>query len=204
MSSTFGVSEDKCLDWFFRKHPPLINYYGLTKSNMKSIYLPYLKKELGKGAYTTFLGIVVAEGATGTLGWINYTYRYGGGLNALHQDVAYMKALLRSKKFGLNHWAPETGSCTLQKDAYTTFNSLHKGDIGMYYMQATLAGNACVWAHSWALTQYFGNPYDLIIDMIKSMGGHPFNAKNDGGSGSQGGNGGSGIGEKYACQRQYI
>lgn len=195
-SSSYGCDEDKVIHYYLRNHPPIVSNFGLNYNNLKNTYIPYVKKHLGKGAYTIFLGLQLrgAEGPTGGLGWINHEARYGSPYNQLNQDVAYIKQLLNSKAWGVNHWAPETGSCTLEKDAYTTFSHLHKGDTGMYYMQATLAGNACVWNHAWSMTQYFGNPYDVIIDMIKACGGKPFAGLNDGGSGT-GGNSGSGADE---------
>lgn len=193
-SSSFGVSEDKVLNWFFKRHPPIINRFGLTKSNMKNTYLKLVKKELGSGAYVTFLGILVAEGATGGIGWINNIQRFGSPYQQLKEDLNKMKgAIKHPHSFPINDSAPETGGTRLNKVAYEIYKHLPSGSIGGYYMTFTLAGNACCWANAWARTQYFGNPYDQIIDMIKSLGGKPFNGKNEGGTGGNGGTGLEGL-----------
>lgn len=205
-SSNFGISEEKVISTFMNASSTAQkrSAYGITVNNLKSTYIPYIKKELGSGAYVMFLLTVVAEGGSASLGWINYTYRPINGMVALEADVAYIKNLLTSKG-KVNNWAPETGSCTLEQGAYDTYNKTIKGDIGRYYMVATLAGNACVWSNAWANTQYFGNPYDLIIDTIKKYGGDPFSGKNGKGSGGVvqdgGGNGGSAIIDKLKLPR---
>lgn len=195
-SADFGISEQKIIDTFMSSASTAQkrSAYGVTAENLKSTYIPYIKKELGSGAYVLFLLTVVAEGGSASLGWINYTYRPINGMQALELDVAYIKHLLTSKG-KVNNWAPETGSCTLEQGAYDTYNKTVNGDIGRYYMVATLAGNACVWSNAWAQTQYFGNPYDLIIDTIKKYGGDPFNGKKGSGGPVKdgGGNGGSAI-----------
>lgn len=193
-SSDFGISEDKVISTFMSSASTAQKRlaYGITAENLKSTYIPYLKKQLGSGSYVMFLLTTVAEGGSASLGWVNYTYRPINGMQAMKADVAYIKNLLNSKG-KVNNWAPETGSCTLEQGAYDTYNKTVNGDIGRYYMVATLAGNACVWANAWALTQYFGNPYDLIIDTIKKYGGDPFNGKRGTGDINSGksGNGGS-------------
>lgn len=205
-SSDFGISEDKVINTFMSSSSTAQkrSAYGITAENLKSTYIPYIQKELGSGAYVMFLLTVVAEGGSASLGWVNYTYRPINGMLALKEDVAYIKNLLTSKG-KVNNWAPETGACTLEQGAYDTYNKTVKGDIGRYYMVATLAGNACVWANAWANTQYFGNPYDLIIDTIKKYGGNPFSGENPKGTGGVvqdgGGNGGSAFVDKLKLPR---
>lgn len=195
-SSNFGISEEKIISDFMSSSSTAQkrSAYGLTAENLKNKYIPYIKKELGSGAYVLFLLTVIAEGGSANIGWINYTYRPINGMQALQADVSYIKNLLETKG-KVNNWAPETGSCTLEQGAYDTYNRTVKGDIGRYYMVATLAGNACVWANAWAQTQYFGNPYDLIINTIKNHGGDPFNGKRGTGDVNSGksGNGGNQI-----------
>lgn len=208
-SSDFGISEEKIISTFMSASSTAQkrSAYGVTAENLKSTYIPYLKKQLGSGAYVMFLLTVVSEGGSANLGWINYTYRPINGMQAMEADVAYVKNLLNSKG-KVNNWAPETGSCTLEQEAYNTYNKTVKGDIGRYYMVATLAGNACVWSNAWAQTQYFGNPYDLIIDTIKKYGGDPFNGKRGQGdvNSNKGGNGGSEIADlsKLLPRKVYI
>lgn len=198
LSSSYGTREDKVLNWFFARHPPIINNFGLTKANMKNTYLPYLTSHLGKGAYCIFLGYVVEEGATGSAGWINNRPRWGNAYQQLKQDVALIKSCLKNPRlFGLNQFAPETGFIPINATGKRIYHGLPKGSTGAMYMQLTLAGNACCW-NSRAMNggYYFGNPYDGIIDMIKQCGGKPFAGLNDGG-GSDGhssmGDQGSGI-----------
>ena len=196
-SSSYGCSEDRIINWLLSAHPPIVSNFGLNRSNLKNTYFPYIKKHLGKGAYTIFTGILCAEGATGGIGWINYTARYGSPYNQLKQDVVYIKGLLRSKYAGLNQWAPEMGHVSVNATGQKIFRGLPKYSTGMYYMQATLAGNICCWNSYYTngpAGSYPGNPYDYIINMIKKCGGKPFAGLNDGGSGT-GGNGGSGSDE---------
>lgn len=196
-SSSYGCSEGKILNYFFTHHPPIINNFGLTKSNMESTYIPLIKRRLGSGAYTVFLGYVVQEGATGGIGWINNRARYGSPYQQLEQDLALIRSCGRNPKlFGLNQSAPETGFIPINATGKRIYNGLPKYSTGSFYMQLTLAGNACCWNSRAANGgYYFGNPYDGIIDMIKACGGKPFARMNDGGSGT-GGDSASGLDEK--------
>ena len=195
MASSYGCSEDKILDYFFAHRPPIVANFGLTKSNMKTLYLPLVKKEIGKGAYTIFLGYVLAEGATGNIGWINNRSRYGSPYQQLEQDLALINSCLNNPHlYGLNQWAPETGVIPINATGKAIYNNLPKRSTGAMYMQLTLAGNASCW-NTRAMNggYYFGNPYDYIIDMIKACGGKPFSGVNDSGTGGDSGTGLEGL-----------
>lgn len=192
-SSNFGMSEDKTLNWFFSQHgaQTVISRYGLTKSNMKNTYIPYLNKHLG--GYFMFLAITVQEGG-GAGNWINHypaSVSSSNGMADMKPDVAYINSLLNSKAYPVSLSAPEVnGGLRVPEDnpgtAKQLLDSLGYGTIGRYYMPATMAGNAWVFATNWCINHqgpapgaYFGNPYDAIIDVIKSAGADPF--KNHGG-----------------------
>ena len=84
-SSNCGISEEKVISTFMNSSSTeqKRSAYGITADNLKSTYIPYIKKELGSGAYVMFLLTVVAEGGSASLGWINYTYRPINGMVAL-------------------------------------------------------------------------------------------------------------------------
>ena len=56
-SSDFGISEDKIISTFMSSSSTAQkrSAYGVTADNLKSTYIPYIKKELGSGAYVLFL-----------------------------------------------------------------------------------------------------------------------------------------------------
>lgn len=175
-NSNFGCSKDDCIDYFWKHEPTLLTApsgENLNHENFKNTYLPAALDILGKNAYVIFIGILINENAT--YGWINYTARSGTPMEDLRADCNHIMTLL-THNYPIASSAPETGYAVGfdYATAGAVYNGCKNGDIGKYYMPATLAGNACVWANAWSQTQYFGNAYDTIIDMVKAMGGDPF------------------------------
>lgn len=182
ITSDFGCSEDKAIDYFMtHAQASLINGYGVTKENLKSTYIPIIKKYVGSGSWVLFLAKCIAEGANGPtgFGWINQTYRSANGAEACKQDCIYMRNTADSKAWGLNQSSNLDG--VYQKipmpEGEKFWQKISTKTVGCHYMQATLAGNACLWANSVAAAHQWGNPYDHCIDMIKAWGGDPWDGK---------------------------
>lgn len=202
ISSDFGCNEDKAITYFMsHAKPSLINGYGVTASNLKSTYIPIMKKYIGSGGWVLFMAKCIAEGALGPAGyaWINQTYRSANGAEACKQDSIYMSETSKHKTYGFCHSSTLDGIDQPMPDGAEFFKGINPGTVGCHYMQTTLAGNLCLWANSVAEAHQFGNPYDHCIDMIKAWGGDPFNGKaGSSGQGSapqkqEGTGGGSGI-----------
>lgn len=190
-NNNFGLSEEKIIDWYFGQAgaQSCIASYGVTKSNLKSKYIPILKNKLD-GGYFMFLAISVQEGG-GAGNWINH---YGNDTSSdpakcMEDDCNYINSLLKSKNYPPALSAPEVnGGGLIPEDSSGStramLNGLPLGTVGRYYMPATLAGNAWVFCTKWCESHqgpapgaYFGNPYDAIIKVIKSAGADPFSGE---------------------------
>lgn len=212
-SDNYGISENDAVVWFLSQGgaKPAINAYGLNKSVLLNKVIPKLKAKLD-GGYFLFLAITVAEGG-GAANWINHWMlpdSGDGSIDAtLDDDLAYIAGGTPSRQPTTNNvlnidlpiaWtAPEVAGTAVEDnpgEAQRFYDSLDNGAIGKYYMPATMAGNVWVFASDWGLAHqgpsapsvYFGNPYDTIINAIKSAGADPFDtsstAKPNPGAGS--------------------
>ena len=190
-TANFGISEDDIASWFVQQAgaQPVMSSYGVNESNLKSTYIPNLKSKLD-GGYVMFLCITVTEGG-GAGNWLNHYASDTGstGLACMNDDIAYVKKVW-STYYPIARSAPEVmGGANYTPDTPGEDSRVYAacGDksIGNYFMPSTLAGNAWVFATNWCLANqsssapgvYFGNPYDQIIDIIKSAGGDPFTGK---------------------------
>lgn len=173
----YGINQDEFTSWWWANKPMnTVNHYGLTSSMFAQV-VTQLKSKLGAG-YLNFL-LTVKNENTARYGWIGNRERTGNYLEQLDQDIDLVKDLLTAPptKYGVADSAPEiNGGAKLPfpKEMYNFYNSLNDYSLGKYYMTATLAGNCCVWLTSYADSQYFGNPYDTIINTVQSLGGNPF------------------------------
>lgn len=187
-SNNYGISEEKIADWFMAQAGarPVINSYGVTRSNLLSTYIPKLKQLLG--GYVFFLCYTVTESG-GAGNWINHfaSDTASSGLQCLIDDCNYLLKISRE-----NHpvalSAPEVFQ-PAQEDvpgkAQQVYSSMSQNMIGKIFMPSTMAGNAWVYATQWCINNqgaqpyvYFGNPYDQIISVIKSVGADPFKLGN--------------------------
>lgn len=176
----------------------IIRDYGISADYFKNKCIPVVKQILGENAYFMYLMIMYNEGhgSGSSFDFINWTYRENADAD-IKDTSNHIKDLLASKSYPPAVTAPEVpggmpGASACQK----CLNECPTGSIGRYYIPSTLAGNAWVWGTSWAQNQYFGNPYDVIIDYIKSKGKDPFNASGNGSGDSS--TGGSGSGDDYS------
>lgn len=185
-NSNFGVNKEqflrKIIDLNKNKPTSPIVTYNVTYETLKNHYVPILNRHLG--GYVMFLAIVTQEGG-GAGNWINH---YGNDTSSNYDqqmldDIKYIKGVINSYNYAVTRSAPEV----LQGTPYVPdkpnadtkmLNSCKKGSVGRYYMVSTLAGNAWVFATKWCEQHqgpvpnvYFPNPYDNIIDLIKSCGG---------------------------------
>lgn len=190
-NANFGISEEQIASWFVKQPGAraVMSSYGVNESNLKSTYIPNLKAKLS-GGYVMFLCITVTEGG-GAGNWLNHFAGDTGntGLACMNDDIAYVKKVW-STYYPIARSAPEVmGGANYTPDKPGEDSRVYAacGDksIGNYFMPSTLAGNAWVFATNWCLANqsagapgvYFGNPYDQIIDIIKSAGGDPFTGK---------------------------
>lgn len=201
-NGNYNYTEEKMADWFMAQHgaQSVIGSYGITKSNLLSTYIPILKSKLN-GGYFMFLAICVQEGG-GAGNWINH-YMYdtsSSPAQCMRDDCDYINSILYNMGTHVALSANEVnGGLRVPEDnpgeAEKVLSQCPGGTVGRYYMPATMAGNAWVYATNWCKTHqypapgaYFNNPYDVIIDLIKSAGADPFN----GAGGSTGGGGDNG------------
>lgn len=198
-SNNFGISEDTVINDILNraKNQPWspFNRWHITKEQLKSKYIPFLKKHLN-GGYVMFLEISSVEGGYQNhpegANWINNRYTSFDPLQAMLDDIKHIKSYLYTYNNVVDRHAPEVrGDYVPDKPGEDTkvLTSCKKGTLGRYYMTNTMAGNAWVWGTKWceANNVYFGNPYDTIIDVILKCGG-----KIDG----KGGKAGSSSGHK--------
>lgn len=201
-NSNFGVNKEqflhKIIDLNKAKPSSPIVTYNVTYDILKNHYVPILNRHLG--GYVMFLAIVTQEGG-GAGNWINH---YGNDTSANYDqqmldDIKYIKGVINSYNYAVTRSAPEVLHGTpyvpdKSNSDTKTLKSCKKGSVGRYYMVSTMAGNAWVFATKWCEAHqgavpnvYFGNPYDDIIDLIKSCGG-----KINGSGGSSSGSSSSG------------
>lgn len=190
-TNNFGFNEETFADWFMSQagSGAVRQSYGVTKANLLSTYIPNLKAKLN-GGWAMFLMITVTEGG-GAGNWLNHYASDTGstGLACMNADIAYVKQIW-STYYPIARSAPEVmGGANYTPDKAGEDERVYRAcgnhSIGNYFMPATLAGNAWVFATKWCLAHqgasapsvYFGNPYDQIINMIKKAGGNPFTGK---------------------------
>ena len=187
-SNNFGISEESCANWFVNQAGarPVMNSYGVNKSNLLSTYIPRLKESFD-GGYFLFLAITVTEGG-GAGNWLNHygTDTSSGGLNTMNDDIEYVKYTFKKTEppaYGapeVFNWTPYTEDKA--GETQRVYDSVPSGSLGSYFIPSTMAGNAWVFGEQWCLNNqgagppyvYFGNPYDDIINTIKSTGADPF------------------------------
>lgn len=193
-SNNFGFTDEALADWFMGQPgaKPVINSYGVNRSNLLSTYIPKIKEYQGEAAF--FLFYTVSEGG-GAGNWINH---YGvdqgsSGLECLVSDLEYCKSINNGYNgYPVAMTAPEVSGTPPQEninECQNAYNSVGAGTIGAIIMPSTMAGNAWVFAEDWCIANqgasapavYFGNPYDLMIKTILDAGADPF-------SGTGGGN----------------
>lgn len=196
-SSDFGCDYNKVLayvsktsSWNARLSGEGVNNTWWTKTAV-----PYIKSQLGEGAWVMFMGIVMAEGYSRGLDWINHTTQSGGAFDSIKYCCSYIKGLIYSHAYPVaatdyfgGIMSPMPGKAECQK----ALNTMPNGSIGRYYMCATLAGNAWVWSPNWSNNSKYGNPYDQIMDMINACGGNVAKGNNASSSGSTDSGSGSG------------
>lgn len=185
-SNNFGISEEACANWFVGQAgaKPVMNSYGVNKSNLLSTYIPRLK-EAFNGGYFLFLAITVTEGG-GAGNWLNHyaSDTSSGGLNTMNDDIAYVYTTF-TKQFPPAISAPEVGGAYVEDvpgQTQAVYNAVPENSLGAYFMPSTMAGNSWVFGEKWSLANqgarppyvYYGNPYDDIIRTIKSTGADPF------------------------------
>lgn len=185
-SNNFGISEKDCINWFMQQNGslPVRQYYGVNKENLANTYIPRLK-EAFNGGFFLFLAITVCEGG-GAGNWINHymTDTSSGGLNTMNDDIDYIYTTF-DKHFPPAVSAPEIFAPYEEDVAGETdrvYNLVPSNSLGSYYIPSTMAGNAWIFGEKWCLKYqsaappyvYFGNPYDDIINVIKSCGADPF------------------------------
>lgn len=185
MSNNFGFSKEGIADWFMAQGGarPVISSYGVTRENLLSTYIPKLEEKLGGFAFFLFYTVTESGGAGN---WINHYGRDTGstGLECLVDDCDYLNQI-NQEHHPVALSAPEVFSPAVEDESgacQAFYDSLPTGTIGKVFMPSTMAGNAWVWATSWCSANqggvpyvYFGNPYDTMIDVIKSAGVDPFN-----------------------------
>ena len=188
MGDNFGISKKTFLDNFmqlnFSAGSPFTTY-GVTRKQLEDDYIPLLKSIIG--GYVWFLLYSYQEGG-GAGNWINHymndtaTTPYG----CMRDDARYLSnishtysspAMGAQEVFGGTPYVEDDPGSTLRM-----YNGLAAGTIGRAYIPSTMAGNAWIFGTKWCEAHqgsskpyvYFGNPYDVIIDLIKKMGGDPF------------------------------
>lgn len=185
ISNNFGFSKEGIADWFMAQGGarPVISSYGVTRENLLSTYIPKLEEKLGGYAFFLFYTVTESGGAGN---WINHYGRDTGstGLQCLIDDCDYLNQI-NQEHHPVALSAPEVFAPAVEDEAgacQAFYDSLPIGTIGKVFMPSTMAGNAWVWATSWCTANqggvpyvYFGNPYDTMIDVIKSAGVDPFN-----------------------------
>lgn len=197
-NGNYNYTEDRMADWFMGQAgaQSVIGSYGVTKSNLLSTYIPILKEKLN-GGYFMFLATCVNEGG-GAGNWINHymSDTSSDPRQCMRDDCDYINSILYNKSTHATLYANEVnGGAPVPEDnpgeADRVLASCEGGTIGRYYMPATMAGNAWVYATTWCTNHqgaapgaYFNNPYDQIIDLIKSAGVDPFSGSGGGGGGS--------------------
>lgn len=167
------------------------HWYNFSYSTILHTYIPYLKKHLGGSGYIMFLLITSVEGGAATcFGFLNHTYRSTNWELAMRDDIAYIKLMINHPQYSVANGDPYGGIGYMPTSgtnkARKVLSSCGRGSIGRYYIPSTLAGNGWVFAYSWArvaLARY-GNAYDQIIDIIRSLGGKPFAGIGSGSGGS--------------------
>lgn len=205
-NSSFGCNYDAVLNYVSNTSSwnTKLNSYGVSNSWWTNTAVPKIKEILGDNAWLMFMGIIMAEGGSKKFRWINHTYGTGNPLTDLVSDCNKIVEVINSRSYPAATTAPEVpGGMPGGSACNASLQTMPNGSIGRYYMVMTLAGNAWVWGTSWAQNQYFGNPYDQIMDMIEACGGDPYNggAVGSGPSGSGGsGDGGLDIGNMSADQ----
>lgn len=181
----FGVSDETIAQWFMIQPGarPVINSYSVTKANLLSDYIPKLKQEFGGSL--VFLMTTVSEGG-GAGNWVNHymSDTSNTGMGCMIDDIAYVKTTF-DRHFPPAMSAPEVGGVYTEDSEGLTmqvYNAVPDGSIGSYFIPSTMAGNAWIFGSQWCLANqgaappavYFGNPYDQLIDIIKSFGADPF------------------------------
>lgn len=187
-ASNFGVSKNSLWKDVSSWGVPAVSYFGVTRSRYDEMNT-YIDNQLGTGAYFMFWMIVGVENPNGwQYGWINHTTRSGNYMTVLKADVAYIKDLLthpartNSQPYDANWYS--TGDHYYMSNAkrdecrafYDSCN-FKGGEIGTYYMRATLAGNGWIIdtaRHKSEVGDRWGNAYDQIIYYIRTKGGNPF------------------------------
>ncbi|MCV5953908.1 CHAP domain-containing protein [Lactococcus petauri] len=181
-NSTFGLSDDQIVNWFMSQagSQGVIQSYGVNADYIRNRIFPALdERNLG---HFMFLAITAMEGG-GAGNWINH-YMHdtsSDGFQCALDDMAYIKTLLTTGAT-LNVSAPECIQPWVEDNpgqAQTFYAKIAQTSIGAYYMAATFAGNAWVWATNWCEANqgprppaiYFGNPYDDIMHTVEGAGG---------------------------------
>jgi hypothetical protein len=188
LSDTFGISDSSIISWFMSQAGarPVINSYNVTPTVLSDEIFPMLRS---KGiSPILFLIITVNEGG-GAGNWINHyaSDTSSGALGTATDDADYMSATSNNKSLGVATSAPEVlGGTNYVEDVAGSstafYNALPSSSLGGYYMPSTMAGNSWVFATNWSVANqgasapavYYSNPYDDLIDTIKSLGGDPF------------------------------
>lgn len=192
-NSNFGLTDDQILDWFFNSAgaQAVIQSYGVDRNFITSRLFPELdRRNLG---HFMFLAITSREGG-GAGNWINHymTDTSTDGFQCAKDDMDYIETCLTTG-YTLCTSAPECIKPWVEDnpgEAQKFYASAKQTSIAGYYMAATFAGNAWVWATNWceanqgssAPAIYFGNPYDDIMNFISSLGK---DFGNGGGSGNK-------------------
>lgn len=186
---TFGISDNDLANWFVNQRgaQAVVVSYGVNTDNLVNTYIPELKKAFG-GAVIFLMATVTEGGGAGN--WLNH---YGSdtspdGLGCLKDDIAYVKTTF-DRDFPPAMSAPEVGGTYVEDREGLTmevYNAVPDGSIGSYFIPSTMAGNSWIFGGNWseanrgpqAPAVYYGNPYDQIIDAIKSFGADPFKSGN--------------------------
>ena len=184
LGSDFGFTESEFLDMYMKLNFSAIapmTTYKVTRKQLEDDYIPLLNSIMG--GYVFFLLYSYAEGG-GAGNWVNH---YAADTNStpygcMRTDAKYLVGL--STKRSVPAMSDPYGGYDQPYTEDTpgetarVLRSMPSGSIGRVYIPSTMAGNAWVWGTAWAEKNWgsgkYGNPYDTLIDLIKSAGHDPF------------------------------
>jgi hypothetical protein len=175
VTSTWNIPNSTVEQWFLKQAgaQATVAKYGLNSSNISQITSAI---EAAKVSPVFFYMDTVNEGG-GAGGFINHYSRDapGGGPGNATTDAQYIASESQTTQNGTATGGGEPGDMPTA-EASSILQSLLKGSLGVYYIQATSAVTAELETLSgktgdW--TGLFGAPLEDLMNNIKTMGGDP-------------------------------
>lgn len=175
VTSTWNISNATVEKWFLKQAgaQPTIGRYGLNSGNIGQITSAVQAANVSP----VFFYLVTVNEGGGAGGFINHYSGdvSGGGTANATRDAQYIASESKTTQDGPATLGGEPGDMPTA-EAKSLLNSLPKGSIGVFYIQATSAVTAEVEDISGKTGDWsgkFGHPVSDMMQNIKTMGGNP-------------------------------